>query len=402
MIRRGRTLLAAAALATAVGVALLGGTLRGEAAAHDAASLTELGLRYQQLARVTGAPENYGPSERALTRALDLDPQNVDALLGLAALAASRHRFDEALVLGRRVLALRPDSAAAYGIVGDANLELGRYRAAFAAFDRAVALKPNASAYARVSYARELLGRTDAAIDAMKLAVDAAGGAGEPAAWARFQLGNLYLSRGRLSEAELRFREALVFEPRYANAFAGLGAVAETRGRLRAATSLYRRALSIAPVPDVAVSLGDALSRLGRRAAAELAYARAVRLEERFAAAGGRNDLETAMFDLDHDRNVADALRRARAGYAERPSIEGEHVLAWALYKNGRCAEARRHSIRHLRLGTPDLDGLYHRSLIERCLGNPEAAAAFTRRLRSLDPYYLTAPPSPWRLGQQR
>jgi TRAP-type transport system periplasmic protein len=35
--------------------------------------------------------------------------------------------------------------------------------------------------------------------------------------------------------------------------------------------------------------------------------------------------------------------------------VEGDHVLAWALYKNGLCAEARPVSLRSLRLGTLDL-----------------------------------------------
>ena len=360
----------------------------------DARALTTLGLAYHQRSRETGAPEWYTRAEKALQAALAREPGNAEALLGLAGVAASRHRFAEALDYARRSHHARPAWAAPFGIIGDANLELGRYKAAFAAFDRQTALRPSTSAYARISYARELLGDLDGSREAMELAVDAAGTSGEAAAWARVQLANLYTARGRLGTAEGLYREALVFSPRYAAALSGLGQLREARGSLRAAAGLYRRALAAAPVPEYATLLGDVLARMGDNTGAARAWARAERLEGRFAAAGGRNELETAMFDLDHDRNVRDALRRARAGYAERPSVEGEHVMAWALYKNDRCAEARRHSVRHLRLGTPDLDGLYHRSLIERCLGNDAAAATFVKRIRSLDPYYLAAPPS--------
>jgi hypothetical protein len=69
--------------------------------------------------------------------------------------------------------------------------------------------------------------------------------------------------------------------------------------------------------------------------------------------------------------------------------VEGDHVLAWALYKSGRCAEARRASLQSLRLGTLDVDGLYHHSLIERCLGNARAAASYLERVRALQPWYL-------------
>ena len=94
------------------------------------------GLVLQQQARVSGNPALYPRAEQALERALRLDPRNASALRGLSALAASRHRFGESLALARRAQALEPGVAAVYGLIGDANLELGRYREAFAAFDR--------------------------------------------------------------------------------------------------------------------------------------------------------------------------------------------------------------------------------------------------------------------------
>ena len=76
-------------------------------------------------------------------------------------------------------------------MIGDAGLELGRYRQAFAAFDRMAAIKPSVASYARVSYARELLGHTAAAERVMQLAASAAVGEKEAYAWTRVQLGLL-------------------------------------------------------------------------------------------------------------------------------------------------------------------------------------------------------------------
>ena len=361
---------------------------------NDARALAVLGLAYLQLARETGDPRLYPRAERALTRALRAAPKDYTATTALAALAASRHRFREAAELAERARRLAPDAAPAYGILGDANVELGRYEAAFAAFDRMVALRPSASAYARVAYGRELVGDSAGAVEAMELAVDAAAGSSEAAAWARVQLGNLYADTGRLRLADRQYRNALIFRRDYAPALAGRGRVATARLQLERAAGLYGRALDQAPTSDYAVALGDLLARIGRARAAERAYARASALESEFAANGGQNELETALFDLDHDRNLAQALERARLGHRLRPSIEGEHVLAWALYKNGRCDAARRHSVRALRLGTKDVGALYHRSLIERCLGNVATSKAFVARVRRIDPYFLLAPPS--------
>ncbi len=368
--------------------------LRVATAPNDARALGLLGLAYQQLARETGDPDLYPRAERVLARALRVAPRDYTAATALAALAASRHRFREALVLAERARRIAPERAAAYGILGDANVELGRYDRAFEAFDRMTARKPSASAYARVAFGRELLGETARAVEAMTLAVDAAEGSSEAGAWARVQLGNLYADTGQLRLADRQYRDALLLRPGYAPALAGRGRVEAGRKRLKTGATLYRRALARAAAPEYAVALGDLLARLGRARAARRTYARASALEADFAANGGRNELETALFDLDHDRNLGRALKRAHAGYRLRPSIEGEHVLAWALYKNGRCAQARHHSVRALRLGTKDVGALYHRSLIERCLGNVAASEAFLARVRGIDPYFLLAPPS--------
>ena len=156
-------LLAAATIVAALAAgALLGGTFdEGGASAApsiEAERAATRGLTLQQQARVSGNPELYPRAERALERALQLDPRSAQALRGLSALAASRHRFAESLAFAERARALEPDVAAVYGLIGDANLELGRYRKAFAAFDRMAALKPSASSYSRISYARELKG----------------------------------------------------------------------------------------------------------------------------------------------------------------------------------------------------------------------------------------------------
>jgi len=381
--------------------ALLGGVFN-ESGATAAPSLeaqraATRGLVLQQQARVSGNPALYPRAAQALEEALRLDPRNASAIRGLSALAASRHRFQESLVLARRAQALEPEVATVYGLIGDASLELGRYPQAFAAFDRMATLKPSANAYARISYARELTGDLPGALQAMELAIDSSG-IGEPAAWTRTLTGNLLLSERRPAEAKLQFREALAFVPGYAGALSGLADIRAANGDLEGARALYARAASTAPVPEFQAGLGDVLNRLGRRAQAERAWKRADALERLFAANGGRNLLETAEFDLNHDRNFRSALDRARRGRAERPSVEGDHVLAWALYKNGRCAEARTVSLRSFRLGTLDIDGFYHHALIERCLGNESAAAGYLARVETLDPKYLDAPPSPRRL----
>ena len=110
-----------------------------------------------------------------------------------------------------------------------------------------------------------------------------------------------------------------------------------------------------------------------------------------------RTDLETALFDIDHGIRPRASLALARKAQRERPSIDGDDVLAWALARNGRCSEALHYSKLALRLGTKDTAKLFHRAEIEQCLGhdprpwaraavalNPHFSLLWSRRCRRL------------------
>src|SRR5262249_22864795 len=83
----------------------------------DVSALDSLGLAYQQRARETGDPTYYTKSGEALHRALSFAPRDLIATSGLGSLALSRHRFREALVLGRRARAISPTTARNYRAV---------------------------------------------------------------------------------------------------------------------------------------------------------------------------------------------------------------------------------------------------------------------------------------------
>jgi tetratricopeptide (TPR) repeat protein len=354
----------------------------------DVVGLGLLGLAYQQRVRETGDPSYYTKSEGVLRRALSYSPDDLVATGGLGSLALSRHRFREALALGRRAVALSPSTARGFGIVGDALVELGRYREAFAAFDRMASLKPGLSSYARVSYARELLGDVSGAAEAMRLAIDAATGQPESLAWSRTQLGKLFWSQGRVEEAAHEYRTALAVRPGYVYAFDGLAQVEAARGRSREAIAYERQAAEAIPLPQFVASLGDLQRLAGNSGAARRQYALIGAIQRLLRANGVRTDLETALFDVDHAVRLPRALSLARAAQAERPSIDADDVLAWALARNGRCTEALHYSKRALRLGTRDAVKFFHRGMVERCLGDSAVAKAWFRRALSVNPHF--------------
>jgi len=354
----------------------------------DQRSAALLGLAYQQRARETGNSDYYTRSEGILRRALELDSADALAVSGLGSLALARHDFRLALELGRRAVSLAPDTARHHGVVGDALIELGRYAEAFRAFDTMTRLRPSLSSYSRVSYGRELLGDTPGAIEAMELAVDAATNAVEPTAWTRVQLGKLHWNHGRLAAAAREYRLALATLPGYPYALDALALVEAARGRLGRAIALERQAVQAVPLPQYVATLGDLYAAAGRPQAARDQYELVGAIQRLLRSNGVRTDLELALFDLDHGIRPARALIRARAAHAARPSIDGDDVLAWALERNGRCAEALPHSRRALRLGTQDALKLFHRGMIERCLGREVQAREWFRRALDLNPHF--------------
>ena len=190
-------------------------------------ALGTLGLAYQVRWRETGDASFLPRAQTALDRALAQRRDDPNATLGLGNLSLIRHQFRQALVVGRNAQRLAPYSARPLGVIGDAQIELGRYAEAFASFERMAALRPSLAAYARIAYARELSGDVPGAIAAMGLALDAAGGQPEPAAWTEVELGKLEFGRGRVDAAAPHYRAALAIRPGYAYAYEQLARVEE-------------------------------------------------------------------------------------------------------------------------------------------------------------------------------
>ncbi|MBA2568295.1 MAG: tetratricopeptide repeat protein [Actinobacteria bacterium] len=354
----------------------------------DSRSFTLLGLAYQQRARETGSADFYSRSDRALRRSLALAPRDPLTLGALGSLALARHDFRRALALGRRAQRLAPYSARNYGVVGDALIELGRYEQAFRTFDRMAELKPSLGAYARVSYARELLGRPRAAEQAMNLALDATGGQPEPTAWTHTELGKLAFAQGQVGKAGRHFRAALRAFPGYAFALDGLARVEAADGHLERGVALASQATEQTPLPQFVATLGDLQLAAGRQREARDQFALVGAIEQLLRANGVRTDLEIALFNVDHGRRLRQSLVSARRAHRERPSIEADDVLAWALTRNGHCQEALGYSRRALRLGSLDASKFFHRGMIERCLGRSDAARGWFARAIDTNPHF--------------
>ena len=333
---------------------------RLQAAVRRGAPLeAQLAGAYLQKARDTGDPSFYVRADGVLSGALERGPEDPAELIAAATLAAGRHDFRGALRLAERVRALQPEAVAAYPVLVDALVELGRYGEAERTLQQFIDRKPSLPAYARVSYFRELHGDLAGAADAMKRAASAGGGARENLAYVQTLLGDVELVRSRLAAARRAYAAALASMPGYVPALAGRARLAAASGDLAGAIAGWRKVVTLLPLPGYAIALGEAELAAGRVKAgrADLAL---VRVQERLLAdAGVDTDVELAIYEADHgSRRRAVAL--AREAWSTAPSVRSADALGWALTRSGRPRAGLRWAHRALRLGSLDPTFRYH------------------------------------------
>jgi tetratricopeptide (TPR) repeat protein len=354
----------------------------------DTGLLTQLGLAYQLRWRETADPSYLPRSEAALRKALRIEAREPNAVLGLGSLALIRHEFRNALAYGRRARLLLQGSGRPYGVIGDALVELGRYEAAFAAFQRMVTLRPGLSSYARVAYARELTGDTVGALAAMRLALDAAAGQPEPAAFALVEIAKLELGLGRTRAAGRHANLALRVLPGYPAARLEIARIEAARGRIGRALAEARRAADAIPTQAAVALYAELLNRAGKPAEASRQRATIAVIDRLLEANGVRVDLESAVYRADYRIRPARTTELARQARAARPSVYGDDALAWALARAGRCSEALPLAERALRLGTKDPLLYFHRGYAEGCVGNRSAMREWYQRALQINPEF--------------
>lgn len=354
----------------------------------DSQSLAYLGSAYLQKVRETGDPTYYGKSAQVFKEAIDNDPQNAEALTGMGALCLARHEFQDALKWGKRAAEVNPYKAAAFGVIGDAQIELGEYDEAVKTIQKMVNLRPDLSSYSRVSYIRELMGDVQGAIEAMKLAVTAGGPALENTNWCRVQLGFLYFNSGLLDAAEIEFQKTLAITPDYAPALFGIARIRASQDKPDEAIAILQTVVAAMPLAEYVIELGDLYEVSGDTAQAAQQYDLAKALHELQQNNGVQTDAELALFLADHNLDLQNALKRARAAIKQRPSIYAADVLAWTLYKNGEHKEAAQYSQRALRLNTKNALIYFHAGMIRASLGENLKAQEFLRTALDINPHF--------------
>jgi tetratricopeptide (TPR) repeat protein len=350
-----------------------------------------LGDAYLQKARETGDVLYIDLAEQTLRKCLELAPQHSGAARHLAYAMYMRHGFDDAVQQAQKAVALDPTDAHAFGILGDAYLEMGKYEPAAQAYQRMIQLQEDLYTYSRLSGLKSLHGNTVGAIADLERAIQLGQTQERPPesiAWAMWQLGNEAFALGRLPAAEASYLQALDTMPSYYRALAGLAQVRVAQQRYVEAVDLYRKAIAMVPLPEYAAALGDVYTQLDRPEEAQKQYD----LVEYMGYLNSFNRVlynrELAYFYADHERKLPEALELARRELEVRQDIYAYDVLAWTLYRNDRPQEALTAMMEALKLGTRDARLFFHAGIIHARLGHHAKARDYLRQALATNPHF--------------
>ncbi len=293
--------------------------------------------------RITGEHHYYYPAiEKILNGVLSLDPNNFEASVYKASLRMSQHRFADAKLLGEQAMNINPNNAYVYGILVDANVELGNYEQAIAMSDKMQEIKPSLESYSRASYLREIYGDYKGSIEAMKLAVEAGLPGSEPQCWSRNVLGDLYYNTGDWVAAENAYAENLAMRPSYAPSMAGLAKVETKKKNYVRALALLDSANAIMPQSSFEEQKADVYLAMGDTKKAMDKYAEVQKLLVADANSGhhsvslelSRSFIKTNQWDS--------AKKYAMIEYAIRPkNIDVNNELAWIAYNQNDYTNAK-------------------------------------------------------------
>jgi len=315
---------------------------------EDNKARLSLAALFIQEARITGDHVYYDRAAmKQVNDVLKTDSGSFEALLYKSLLFIAQHHFADGLGYATKAQQINPYNAYVYGMLIDANVELGNYAAAVENADKMVSIRPDIRSYSRISYLREIHGDYPGAIEAMKLAVEAGVPGTEPTEWARIQLAQLYEHTGDAKSAEMHYSIALEQRPGYAYALAGLGRIAAGKEEYTKAAGLFSQAYAAVNDNSFREELAEINEVMGQAAKAKELKQELIGSLSKEAKSGQEDesighyaDRELAYAYIqagDYDKAVEHAL----AEYNRRPgNIDVNETLAWAYFHTASYTKA--------------------------------------------------------------
>lgn len=332
-----------------------------------------IGDTLAQRLRDTTDQNFYKLAGTAYMHALSLDSANVAAMNGMAWVTGGAHKFDESIAWADKSIAVNPANADAFGILGDANLELGNYEDAFDQYQKMMDLRPDLSSWSRGAWLLWLTGDTLKSGNLMQQAIRAGGAFAENTAWCRAKLATMYFQDGSYPAAAEAVAPSLKEHSKNPHILLIAAHIAEATQEPDVAAEYYKLMLIPGPNHDALAGLGDLAAAKGDAAEAEKYYRQVEELHAANLSSGVHDHMKMALFLADHDRNIVEAMRLAEQHKLTKNVLEAD-ALAWVYYKNGENDKAIKAIKLALSRHTPDSGIHYHAGMIALKAGDLESA----------------------------
>jgi tetratricopeptide (TPR) repeat protein len=341
----------------------------------DLAAESELTAAYLQKLRENGDGSYLDRASVLVDRMLMQDAGNYEAMRFQNEIDLQKHDFKAVEDRARDLLQFEPSDAGAWGNLGDASMELGKYGAAGQAYAKMFAIRPNLASYNRIAWFRFVTGDPASAISFMQQAVEAGAGTPENTAWCKAELGDMYFKTGKLDQAMETYESAIAMFPTLHRALAGKGRVEAARGNTAAAIASYERAQAIVPMIDYAGALEDLYTSAGTPEKARQQRDTIDVIDRLGAARGEATNRNLALILADHRRNMAHALELVQVEIISRPDVYTWDALSWVLFQSGRIDEAKVASVKAMMFNTPEPKFREHAATIAAAAAQDQSRA---------------------------
>jgi tetratricopeptide (TPR) repeat protein len=342
----------------------------------SARDFTQLAGLYLRRARETADNQDLVRAEEIARHSLQLRTGRNGTAFGiLASSLLAQHRFPEALEAAQRLVDDDSASIGARGLLGETQLELGHYDQARRTLGTLASYRGDLSVAPRIARWEELHGRPEAARRLLREARDEAGRQHgvprEQLAWFHLRLGDLALRYGHAAEARDELAAGLEISPGDYRLLGTMARLEAVQHHWESAIRYGQEAIGRALDPATLGLIGDAYAALGDSARSR-EYHHA--MEVTVLGQPGAFHRAWSLFLLDHGHEVPAVLAKVTGEIETRRDIYGYDLLAWALHRSGRDAEALPPMAQALARGTRDAMLFYHAGMIAHALGDTSAA----------------------------
>jgi len=340
-------------------------------------AIYELADGYIKRARETADQKYLQDAENAIKQGLSLDAEDFQLQKLQVVLMLSRHEYakarERAAVFNKRT----PDDVMLYGYLAEADFALGDYQDAETAAQWMLNMRQNNIPGLLIgAKLRTLYGDPNGAIEFLNLAYSESSPMEvEDLASIANEIAAIEIGQGQTDTAMTTLERAEEIFPRYYVTLENMARVRLEQRRAPEAVKLLKQAVRMDSDPQVIYELAEALQVAGEGTEARETYLQFEKLADTTLSDGATRDL-ILMYASDAAR-AADALTLAQRAMDARHDVWTLDAYAWALYANGRFAEADASIQKAIAVGVQDALIFDHAGHIAQKLNRKEDAAKY-------------------------